>query len=301
MPGQFEESKHARGGKGSEKGGQFVAKGAGGGGGAAAKETRGFFHPGRILKEDYGVEDASKAKLKLGYRTEGEAKKAQAEVLSNRQKFLAETGLTMDQFQAVSDYQRNSSVNHRLRWGKTNLEDDALVEALDEAFDNDLPLAETTQVYRGVKLGWDNEFDRLISGLKPGAMLFDEGYMSASRSPEAAVGFADEQGSFTPGAVFSIRVPAGTKVLDLGKASKSEKLTAEQEVLLPRAEKGASLRVRSIGKDTQGRRMIECDYVTLDVTKEGRGPTEEVHPVVASLREAASKRNAEIFREEAEV
>lgn len=107
------------------------------------------------------------------------------------------------------------------------------VENLDRVIDRS-ELKEDLVVYRGLKLEGRESTKQMIQEFRgPGSRFMDESFTSWAQSPQVAEEFSgaharDMQfsGKSDKYAVMELRLPAGTKALDLGGA--------EQEILLPR-------------------------------------------------------------------
>lgn len=226
MSAQFEESKHPRGGKGTESGGKFVSKGEGAGASAPAKTD-----PTMAVRTD--------------------------EMIAQRKEYKAKIGVSKQANTDLSAYQGGwyGSVNAKLRAGSKGPMSEGLgrtarrmVESIDSIFsgvEKSGGTPEEMHVFRGASLGIDSNFDKVLAGLRPGHLLFDEGFSSASLDQGTAEAFANKGGA-TKGYLFQIRVPKGSS------AFKPNDITGErpdeQEVLLNRAGNGAAFKVVSIQK-----------------------------------------------------
>lgn len=243
MPGQFEESKHPRGGKGTESGGKFVSKGEGspaiGGSGAS---------PG-----DPAVD----------------------EIQAQRQEYKSKLGVSPKANASLSCYQGGwyASINSSLR--SAMLRDESagpgkglrkkandMVQDIDGIFkgvDSAGGTPEDMVVFRGASAGIDSNFDMRMAGLRVGHEMFDEGFVSTSTDQALAESFSQKGGS-GKGYVFQIRVPKGSS------AFKPADITGdrpdEQEVLLNRAGNGASFRVAGIQKGPNITRvLLDYEYI----------------------------------------
>jgi len=271
MPGQFEETKHARGGKGSEKGGQFVAKGAGGGGGAAAgkPKPKTGAELAAMPEADFIASLAEPPSWSTGGfgaaqpGTNSEDAVMLEEGKKQRRAIKDFFGITPAENEAISAYQGSfyGSINSGLREGHVKSADARkYVQGLDQVFEKiaakgGVPKAIT--VFRGTFPGLDDNFDAFLESAKAGDMMFDEGFVSTSMDPKIAEDF-----SLSPnGYLFEITVPKGTPALPVNDIT--GQLTSESELLLPRAEKGASFRVKNIVDGPPGKKKFVMDYVYL--------------------------------------
>lgn len=114
-------------------------------------------------------------------------------------------------------------INKQLRHGTgpKGGENDAVIAAMDKEFATVPPLDSSIVVSR--KMDGKGPFSKAPPYMQAGGVFVDHGYSSTSKDP-----------SIWPGAVhMQVRVPAGTKVLDLNHTAGSQH-SSEQEILLDR-------------------------------------------------------------------
>jgi hypothetical protein len=112
------------------------------------------------------------------------------------------------------------------------------LEAIDRAVAKSA-VSEETIVYRGYPKWYFDFLKR--GGLGVGSVLYDDAFMSTSKAKQAAEIFAE----WPDGLMVRIRIPAGSKGLDVTPYSQSPE---EQEILLPR---GTGLRIMGYDDTTR--------------------------------------------------
>lgn len=158
---------------------------------------------------------------------------------------------------AVNDYLRNG-----LAKGMAKEDIESLIERLDMAIATSSTNADST-VYRGIS---DESFDDLVVG----STLHDKGYVSTSSELENAKNFSAFSAS--GGSIFQIDLPAGSNVVDVGKADVG--YTNEKEFILPR---NSSFEITEIG-ELDGKKYFKAKLVPGGKDDQPQAPTQEEVP-----------------------
>lgn len=138
-------------------------------------------------------------------------------------------------------------------------EGEEAVRVLDEFFISQQPsLPEDTKIYRVIS---NTIVEDLVKGMSPGDVFIDEGFASFTLNPEVAdrlskEGVSDLDPPETPGLIFEVKAPKGTKAFFIGGTSLSP--ADEQELLLPRDSK---LVIREVTEEPDGRTRVIAEVV----------------------------------------
>ena len=163
---------------------------------------------------------------------------------------------------ALADYKNGEDfeMNISLRTGKANNATIKRIKNVDSLFKRISPLTEDKILYRGVNVRQTpktSEYARKLAELKPGDILEDAGYLSATEKKHIAKGFSE-------GVLFEIRVPKGVRTIPVDTFKKYKlfeqktfDIKDEAEFLLAR---GSKLRVAEIAKDGRNK-LIRADYL----------------------------------------
>ena|GEM_PF-5774890 len=181
-------------------------------------------------------------------------------------KAVEQPKLSIEQQDAIKDYQDEFSVNTKLRNGKAL--DNPLykdqIKLIDEAIDNSNPLTDEATVYRSVHTknskGKEYEF---WTKLKKDGQMTDPAYMSTGKS------WSDNTSQFidngvTNGETYTLRIklPKGTKGIDVGQRVWDGVSSGYgDEFLLPR---NSTIKLNSID---EANKLAECEYVLPDMSK----------------------------------
>jgi hypothetical protein len=120
---------------------------------------------------------------------------------------------------SMGDTAHGRELNTSLREGRLTPEQEAEVAKIDDTFH--MTFDETTTVYRGIHSASDEEMFIRLSALKPGDVIYDRGYQSATPDIDVARSYAEELPPATAppeavarsepvSAIFEIEVPAST-------------------------------------------------------------------------------------------
>lgn len=146
---------------------------------------------------------------------------------------MAKSPYSKSELDALSSYRglSSGSINNALReGGSLTGQTGERIAAMDSAFRTVTPLPEGVTVFRGLgstRLEW-----------KVGNIVEDRGFMSTTLSENLAKGWSSNKG-----ALLEIRVPAGSKAIQISGVSG---ISAEAELLLPRS---SMLRIVSVTEE----------------------------------------------------
>ncbi len=170
-------------------------------------------------------------------------------------------GINAEDGKALYEYQggRVHSIQEFARSGKVGEgssfadaeEAHGVLSRLDRAIERAVPLGEDTTLYRGIGSG-SRGLERGITGeLKPGSIIHDPGYSSASSSRESANLYTNKPGS----TMLEIAAPRGTRAARI-----PDEGLGENELLLPR---NSRFRVEDVLNENIGGRDVRVVRVTL--------------------------------------
>ena len=142
--------------------------------------------------------------------------------------------------------------------GKVEQDTLECIQDIDSMYNDIPPLSEDTTLYRGIKIRQDSSYASKIKNLKVGDILSEDAYLSTSSDIKTA-------GEFSRGGYqFKIKVPKGSKVIDVDKYrgtnafdAQAGQIRNEHEFLLQR---GSKLKITKISSEN-GKNIIEAEYV----------------------------------------
>jgi hypothetical protein len=146
-------------------------------------------------------------------------------VLDRQEALLTDESRTSLTVQGVTEHGRG--IDDAMRAGLLTDEQRAEVAKIDDTFH--MTYTENTTIYRGVYAASDQEMFIALSELRPGDVIYDRGYQSASPDLEIAKSYANEHAEPSQ-VIIEIEVSAGTRVVYLDNYNEH----GQVEDMLPR-------------------------------------------------------------------